>query len=381
LWGRSVVLLPLDADGWPADRRRAVLLHELAHVRRHDCLVRSLAQAACALQWFNPLAHLALQRLRVEQERACDDVVLAAGMAAPDYADHLLEIVRASCATALDRAALAMGWRSELEGRVCAILDNTRRRDDSSRRTRLIAAAATAVVVVTVGVLRLSGSQNGGVAPRVTGLQTDAGSGRMDFSQLQWTRSIDEETRRRVAGVLTAALRDGDGEVRDTAQQALGAIANVSAGTALVSSPCRGNCVVGDARMPSAVFFEMQTKLALLELQSGDSALRRRGIGRLMGRTESSAAALAELLQDADPQIRALAAIHLDSVVFPAALPGWIALLGDSDASLRERAAISLGAIGDPSAIDPLTSTLLNDASPDVRRQAARSLGLIAAGG
>ncbi len=73
--------------------------------------------------------------------------------------------------------------------------------------------------------------------------------------------------------------------------------------------------------------------------------------------------------------------MHLDSVVFPPAVPGWIVLLGDSDQSLRERAAISLGAIGDPSAIDPLTSTMLNDASPDVRRQAARSLGLIAAGG
>ena len=72
--------------------------------------------------------------------------------------------------------------------------------------------------------------------------------------------------------------------------------------------------------------------------------------------------------------------MHRDSVVFPPAVPGWIVLLGDSDESLRERAAISLGAIGDPSAIDPLTSTL-NDASPDVRRQAARSLGLIAAGG
>src|SRR5262249_21175385 len=79
-WKRSVLLLPCDARNWPAGRRRAVLLHELAHVRRRDCFVRCLAQAACAVQWFNPLAHLALRQLRAEQERACDDVVLAAGM-------------------------------------------------------------------------------------------------------------------------------------------------------------------------------------------------------------------------------------------------------------------------------------------------------------
>jgi HEAT repeat protein len=125
----------------------------------------------------------------------------------------------------------------------------------------------------------------------------------------------------------------------------------------------------------------MRTKHALLELESRDPTVRQRGVGRLTGRTESSAAVLAELLQDSDAQVRRLAAIQLDSVVFPPAVQGWIVMLGDWDDSLRERAAISLGAIGDPLAIDPLTSTMLNDASPHVRRQAARSLGLIAAGG
>jgi hypothetical protein len=359
----------------------------MAHVRRHDCLVRSLARVACASLWFNPLAHLAMRRLHAEQEGACDDVVLEAGMTAPDYADHLLEIVRASVTTAAPSAALAMGRRSELEKRMSAILDDTRLRQAPSHRTRLIVTAAAVAAVIGVGTLRLSGAQNAANAPHVTGLRIDD-AGRMDLSQIQWTRPVEEETRRTVVGALTAALRDGDERVRAAAQQALDAIAQVPAGTVLVSSPCRGNCVgeVGDPLVPSAlafsphsIMFEMRTKHALLELQSSDSAVRQRGVGRLMGRTESSA--VAELLQDTDRRVRTLAAMHLDSVVFPPAVPGWIVLLGDSDESLRERAAISLGAIGNPSAIDPLTSTMLNDASPDVRRQAARSLGLIAAGG
>lgn len=129
-WGalRPVVLLPAEAGDWSESCRSAVLLHELAHVKRRDCLTQTLAQVACALYWFNPLVWLSARRLRVERELACDEQVLAAGTRASDYAGHLLEIatsvggVAVVARAAISEAAVGMGG-SELERRVEAILD------------------------------------------------------------------------------------------------------------------------------------------------------------------------------------------------------------------------------------------------------------------
>jgi beta-lactamase regulating signal transducer with metallopeptidase domain len=130
-WGvvRPVVLLTADHHEWSADRRRSVLRHELAHVARWDAVTELVAQACCAVYWFNPLVWVAARALRTERERACDDRVLAAGSRASEYAGELLDIARSALGAERHGVALAMARRSQIEGRLLSILDPRVRRD------------------------------------------------------------------------------------------------------------------------------------------------------------------------------------------------------------------------------------------------------------
>ena len=156
-WGsrRAVILLSNDADHWPEDRLRAVLLHEMAHVLRRDWPSHRLADAACALYWFHPLVWLTARRLRAESEVACDDLVLSSGIAAPDYARHLLEIARALPPVLLvPQTAIAMAHTSQVESRLKMILNSARDRRILTRRSLLLSVALGAAALVPLAMLR-----------------------------------------------------------------------------------------------------------------------------------------------------------------------------------------------------------------------------------
>jgi uncharacterized protein YjbI with pentapeptide repeats len=158
-WGfrRPIVLLPTGFAGWPEHRQRAVLLHELAHVKRGDWLAQMLAQVTCAVYWFHPLAWWAAGRLRVESERACDDRVLSAGVRASDYATQLLEVVRTMKATRVSlRAAVMMAQRPLIEERLRAILDGRRSRCTLPRRACALAVAGAGALLLPIAAIRVA---------------------------------------------------------------------------------------------------------------------------------------------------------------------------------------------------------------------------------
>lgn len=146
---RPAIVLPKSASTWSPERLRMVLLHELAHVRRLDCLWQWLSFAVTTCHWFNPLVWLAASRLRVEREQACDDEVLNAGVRASDYAETLLDISTGGRRNVFSLCAgVAMASSHRLSGRVHAIVDERRNRRAVSRSVSLVACLLAVVLLV-----------------------------------------------------------------------------------------------------------------------------------------------------------------------------------------------------------------------------------------
>lgn len=152
VWGHRspIVLLPPGAESWPEERRRAILLHELAHVERHDGLTQTLAYVVRALYWPHPLVWWAVSSLRREAECACDDRVLEAGASAPEYARHLLDTARGLARPTSRFVTASTGAEgTRLGDRLLALLDESRdRRVPTRRATVLLGGAALFAVAV-----------------------------------------------------------------------------------------------------------------------------------------------------------------------------------------------------------------------------------------
>jgi TonB family protein len=141
------VLLPGGAREWTDAQLDAVLTHELSHVVRGDAASHLSARLATAMWWWNPLVWMAARRARFERERACDDLVLTQGTCASDYATDLVTFVSSlEPPMAESRAALAMARRSQLEGRVMAILKSDVNRRGVSQSGFLAALLVMALV-------------------------------------------------------------------------------------------------------------------------------------------------------------------------------------------------------------------------------------------
>jgi HEAT repeat protein/beta-lactamase regulating signal transducer with metallopeptidase domain len=376
---RPVVVVPASALAtWTDERIRVVLLHELAHVRRRDCLVQAMSQLACSAYWFNPLTWVAARRLRAERERACDDLVLDAGMRGADYAQHLLDIARTvTSRRSLSAAALAMARPSELEGRLLAILDGHRaRRAAGSRLSWRMAVAVAAIVVPVASVQPVAREANLVIddvaslveqaAPAPTPTPTPTPTPRhVNVPPSTISTSVATSTATSMS-TLTAA---------ESAQ--ISAVASRVVGSLVAQSGDVASAVV-NAVASGAAEGVSEGLRALGQTSSAQGAQNSKD--KSQARTVSPAviAGLTEAMKDSDPDVRKQAMQALTRLGAPLAYEALVQALKDDDAEIREQAVFSLGQLGDKRAIDPLTAAL-KDAEPDVREQAAFGLSQLKA--
>jgi len=95
---RPVVLLPAGmVTGLTVEQVETLLIHELAHIRRHDYLVNLLQSAVEGLLFYHPAVWWVSHVIRTERENCCDDTVVAVRGDARGYAGALaaLESMRA----------------------------------------------------------------------------------------------------------------------------------------------------------------------------------------------------------------------------------------------------------------------------------------------
>ena len=150
--GQPAIVIPAVADGWSPSRRRAVLLHELAHVGRRDCLTQMLAAVACAFYWMHPVVWWIARRLRVERELACDDRVLLAGTQPREYAGDLLDLAYTLGSRRAPALAVSMAGSPQIEGRMLAVLDENRNRTSPTWHVRTAGIVLMMALLVPVAV-------------------------------------------------------------------------------------------------------------------------------------------------------------------------------------------------------------------------------------
>jgi HEAT repeat protein/beta-lactamase regulating signal transducer with metallopeptidase domain len=379
---RPTIVMPPVATSWSEERRLTVLVHELAHIRRNDVATCLVARVACALHWMNPLVWRAARKLRDECERACDDLVLRAGMTASTYADDLLDIVRNAGTSRSPAVALPMAQRSDFEGRLLAILDPIAPRRTPSRMRSLAVAVFVAAIAMPLAAM----------APAAV---ADAHDESTDGAMVHEKTSIDNEEMALGAGhdegsgaseSVSSAFENLAGDLDALKDEIVGGVAaslevakNVAADYA-TDVAFRFDIQVPNPSQPSKPSKPSEPSQPYQPLSDPQSKQPKQHDKheRDSEADERAVAGLSAALTDGDPLVRLAAAEGLGGLEDPRAVEALSkALRTDESVEVRRMAAWALGEIEDAAGVPALSDALRSDRDEEVRRMAAWALGEI----
>jgi beta-lactamase regulating signal transducer with metallopeptidase domain len=140
-WLRPIVMLPVAAlTGLSEAQLRAVIAHELAHIRRFDVFVNIFQILVETLLFYHPAVWWLNKRIRAERELACDEIAVAASGSRLEYAQALTLMAEWE---AVPRLAMAAN-RGPLAERIFHILG----RKSSSVGQRLLGLTGSALFLI-----------------------------------------------------------------------------------------------------------------------------------------------------------------------------------------------------------------------------------------
>lgn len=121
---KPVILMPAGLlSGLPVEQLEAVLLHELAHIRRHDYIVNLLQSVCETVYFFNPGLLWISGLLRDEREHCCDDIALGQTGNKKEFIQALISFKEHAMYSHTSAVAFP-GKKNQLLQRVSRIINN-----------------------------------------------------------------------------------------------------------------------------------------------------------------------------------------------------------------------------------------------------------------
>jgi bla regulator protein BlaR1 len=146
-WIKPIILIPVAAlNNLSTQQAEALLLHELAHIKRYDYLLNLIINFIRTLLFFNPFVNAFVKITEVEREKSCDELVLQFQYPAYEYATALLEVQKLNAVQKV--FALPATGRFDLLKRVEIIL-GVKKKKSFSFKTSLATAFAGMIIFVS----------------------------------------------------------------------------------------------------------------------------------------------------------------------------------------------------------------------------------------
>jgi beta-lactamase regulating signal transducer with metallopeptidase domain len=392
-WGvfDAVIVFPAVAKEWPVDRKRSVLLHELAHIARWDYVIHIIVEIVRAFYWPNPMVWFAARQKATERERACDDFALRQGTPSREYASHLLHVARLQIEPCVPVGAVTMTAKTSLADRIHYVMDKRLDRSPVGSDRVLFASILVIFLALPLGTFDVTASK--WQIPNVEQLVAELRHGDDPIVRRRAAWWLGEHEAQDGVVPLIDGLRDESADVRIAAAWALGEIKDDEAIEPLIETLEQDDnalvremaaLALGEIEDPSAVD-------PLVDAFESDDDMRLAVVWAL-GEIENSGSRKAERARD--DAFDALGRRPRDNDQVWAGdleyyrprsknVPALIGRLGSDDYETRRDAALNLGFLGIRHqyestgevelAVDALLETL-RDPVPEVRAAAVWSL-------
>jgi len=326
-WLRPVILLPTSAlTGLNADQIKAIIVHELAHIRRYDFLINLFQTMIETLLFYHPAVWWVSKRIRAERENCCDDIAVSVCGDVLNYVRALTELEQMRSVQPQLAVAATGG---PLLGRIRRLVK------EPSQRKNPIGLWLAGLLVLTAVIAAGASLHN-------------ALSSASAYQPPAYPQGSAEEQSAEGLKVLLQTLKGRNFEMKGEVMSALNRIRSSGTIEPLVQA-----------------------------LHDGDESTREKvawALGNLGDRR--AVEPLAAALTNGDWRGQHTVAWALGMIRDRRAIEPLIQTLKKGNADARHGSAWALGMIGDKSAVEPLIA-LLKDEAADVRHGAAWALGMI----